>query len=175
MIRRVVYLLAAVAAIAGHVQAADPADRVGFPADYRGYTVLRAANITQQGRLGTIYANGPAASIHDVAKLPYPNGSVIVMEWATPVKGADGSPVTGADGLWQKGEVVRLDVMRRGPGFGAAYGAKRAGEWEFASYKPDGSAFAPAIDASACAACHSKPGTARDFVFRGRFPSLDTM
>ena len=97
------------------------------------------------------------------------------MEWATPVKGADGAPVTGADGLWKKGEVVRLDVMRRGAGFGAAYGDKRAGEWEFASYKPDGSPMAPAIDAAACAACHSKPGTARDYVFRGRFPSLETM
>ena len=118
------------------LQAADPADRVGFPADYRGFAVLRAANITQQKRLGTIYANVPAASIHDVAKLPYPNGSVIVMEWATPRKAADGTPVTGADGLWKKGEVVRLDVMRREAGYGAAYGDKRAGEWEFASYEP---------------------------------------
>jgi cytochrome P460 len=175
MIRRLVLLFAGVAVVAGSVQAADPADRVGFPADYRGYTVLRTANITTQGRLGTIYGNAPAASIHDVAKLPYPNGSVIVMEWATPVKGADGGPITGADGLWKKGEIVRLDVMRREAGYGAAYGAKRAGEWEFASYTPDGRPIAPAIDAAACAACHSKPGAARDFVFRGRFPSLDTM
>ena len=175
MTRRFVIFLIGAAAIGGHVQAADPADRVGFPADYRSYAVLRTANITTQARLGTIYGNGPAASIHDVAKLPYPNGAVIVMEWATPVKGADGAPVTGADGLWKKGEVVRLDVMRRGAGFGAAYGDKRAGEWEFASYKPDGSPIEPKIDAAACAACHSKPGTARDYVFRGRFPSLETM
>jgi hypothetical protein len=174
MTRRFVILLTGIATIAG-VQAADPTDRVGFPADYRSYAVLRSTNIMQRTQLGTIYGNVPAASIHDVAKLPYPNGSVIVMEWATPVKGADGAPVTGADGLWKKGEVVRLDVMRRGAGFGAAYGDKRAGEWEFASYKPDGSPFAPAIDAAACAACHSKPGTARDYVFRGRFPSLETM
>jgi hypothetical protein len=77
--------------------------------------------------------------------------------------------------LWEKGEVVRLDVMRREAGYGAAYGDKRAGEWEFASYKPDGSPIEPKIDAAACAACHAKPGVARDFVFRGRFPSLDTM
>jgi cytochrome P460 len=174
MIRRFALLFAAVAVIAGTVQAADPADRVGFPADYRGYAVLRSANITSQSRLGTIYGNVPAASIHEAAKLPYPNGSVMVMEWATPVKNADGSPVVGADGLWQKGEVVRLDVMRRGAGFGTAYGDKRAGEWEFASYQPDGRPFEPKVDGSTCAACHSKPA-ARDFVFRGRFPSLDTM
>jgi hypothetical protein len=175
MIRRLAILSAAVAAIAGAAQAADPADRVGFPADYRSYAVLRTANITSQGRLGTVYGNSKASSIHELAKLPYPNGSVIVMEWATPVKAADGTPVTGADGLWTKGEVVRLDVMRREAGYGTAYGDKRAGEWEFASYRPDGSPFEPKVDATGCAACHAKPGVARDFVFRGRFPSLDTM
>jgi len=175
MMRRFVILLVGAAAIGGHVQAADPADRVGFPADYRSYAVLRSTNITARTQLGTIYGNAPAATIHDVAKLPYPNGSVIVMEWASPAKGPDGAPVTGSDGLWKKGDVVRLDVMRRAAGYGAAYGDKRAGEWEFASYKPDGSPIEPKIDAAACAACHSKPGTARDYVFRGRFPSLETM
>ena len=174
MIRRLAVVLAAGAVIAGHVQAADPADRVGFPADYRGYAVLRTSNVTQQARLGTIYGNAKAASIHDVARLPYPNGSVLVMEWATPRKAADGTPVTGATGLWEKGEVVRIDVMRRESGYGAVYGDKRAGEWEFASYKPDGSPFEPKIDAAACAACHRQPGTARDFVFRGRFPATTT-
>jgi hypothetical protein len=98
---------------------------------------------------------------------------VIVMEWATPVTGADGAPVAGPDGLWQKGEIVRLDVMRREASYGAAYGEARAGEWEFASYTPDGRPIAPAIDGSACAGCHRTPGTARDFVFRGRFPAVD--
>lgn len=173
MNRRAALLLAGVAVVTVGAQAADPVDRVGFPAGYRGYAVLRTANITQQGRLGTVYGNDKAASIHDVGALPYPNGSVVVMEWATPRKAADGTPITGADGLWQKGEVVRLDVMRREAGYGTAYGDTRAGEWEFASYTPDGKPFAPAIDASACAACHAKPGVARDFVFRGRFPPLD--
>jgi hypothetical protein len=175
MIRRLVLLFAGIAVVTGGVQAADPADRVGFPADYGGYAVLRTANITTQKRLGTVYGNALAASIHDAGKLPYPNGSVILMEWATPRTGPDGAPVTGANGLWEKGEVVRIDVMRREAGYGTAYGDKRAGEWEFASYRPDGKPFEPAIDAAACAACHAKPGVARDFVFRGRFPSLDTM
>ena len=175
MTRRLVFFLASIAVIAGHVQAADPVDRVGFPTDYAGYAVLRTANMTQQTQLGTIYGNAKAASLHDEGKRPYPNGSVIVMEWATPLTGADGKPITEAGGLWKKGGVVRIDVMRREAGYGAAYGDKRAGEWEFASYKPDGSPFEPKIDAAACAACHRKPGTARDFVFRGRFPSADTM
>jgi hypothetical protein len=179
MPRRPVILLAlaaaGAAAIAGRLHAADPADRVGFPADYAKFVVVRAANMPQQKRLGTVYANVPAASVHDVAKLPYPNGSVIVMEWATPLAAADGTPLTDAAGLWKKGPIVRIDVMRREAGYGAAYGEKRAGEWEFASYRPDGTPFEPKADAAACAACHSKPGTARDFVFRGRFPAAETM
>jgi hypothetical protein len=175
MNRRLVLLLTGLAVVTGAVQAADPADRVGFPDDYRNYAVLRRANITQQARLGTIYGNVRAASIHDLAALPYPNGSVVVMEWATPRTGADGTRITGANGLWEKGEVVRIDVMRREAGYGVGYGDKRAGEWEFASYTPDGRPITPAIDAAACAACHAKPGVARDFVFRGRFRSLDTM
>jgi Cytochrome P460 len=174
MTRRFALLSAGFAVVAAQVRAADPADRVGFPSDYRGYAVLRTANVTQQTRLGTISGNAKAASIDDVGKLPYPNGSVIVMEWATPRKAADGKPVTGADGLWEKGEVTRIDVMRREAGYGAAYGDKRAGEWEFASYRADGRPFEPAIDAAACAACHRKPGPARDFVFRGRFPAIAT-
>jgi hypothetical protein len=150
--------------------ASADAARVPFPADYQAYTVVRTANITSQNRLGTVYANGKAAAIEDVARLPYPNGSVIVMEWATPQKAADGSFLTDEKGLWRKGEIVRLDVMRREAGYGAGY-ATRAGEWEFASYRPDGKPFEPAIDAGACAACHTKPGAARDFVFRGRFPA----
>ena len=130
MIRPLVFaavIAPAVAIAIGQVHAADPADRVGFPAGYKRFAVLRSTNVVRQKRLGTIYANGPAASIHDQAKLPYPNGSVVVMEWATPLAAADGTPLTGADGLWQKGAVVRIDVMRREAGYGAGYGSRRAG------------------------------------------------
>jgi hypothetical protein len=174
MIRGLSILLCAGVAIAGVTQPADPVDRVGFPTGYAGYAVLRAANKTQQTLLGTIYGNAEAASIHDLAALPYPDGSVIVMEWARPLRAADGSLLTDGDGLWRKGEVVRVDVMRRGAGFGVAYGDRRAGEWEFASYRADGRPVEPGVDASKCAACHSTATTARDFVFRGRFPALES-
>jgi hypothetical protein len=147
------------------------ADRVGFPSDYRSFPLLRTTNVAQRQQLGTIYGNAAAAGVKELAALPYPNGSVLVFEWATPAKGADGAPVTGADGLWQRGEVVRIDVMRRQSGYGEAYGDKRAGDWEFASYTPDGKPFTPAVDAAACAGCHRTATAARDFVFRGRFPA----
>ena len=62
--------------------------------------------------------------------------------------------------------------MRREKGFGEAYRSERTGEWEFASYRPDGTYLTAPERSSAWATCHLKAGTARNFVFRGRFPAL---
>jgi len=156
--------------------AADPAkDRVGFPADYAvKFHSIRVANKTGQTLLGTIYANEKAASIKETADLPYPNGSIIVMEWAQPLKDENGTLQLDADGLWRKGDIVRVDVMRREKGYGEAYGERRSGEWEFASYRPDGSLLQPIETAVSCAECHRTASADRDFVFRGRFPPLQS-
>jgi hypothetical protein len=148
-------------------------DRVGFPADYQTrFQSIRASNKVAKTLLGTIYANEKAASIHEVAKLPYPNGSVIVMEWAQPLKDDRGALLVDGNGLWRKGEVVRIDVMRREAGYGASYGEQRSGDWEFASYRPDGSVMQSAEAGGSCAQCHRTATAERDFVFRGRFPPL---
>jgi hypothetical protein len=152
---------------------AGSAQRVPFPKNYAtAFQEVRASNQTADKKLGTIYANAAAASIDALAKLPYPNGSVIVMEWAEPLKGANGEFLQDASGNWKKGDVVRIDVMRRENGFGAGYGEKRAGEWEFASYRPDGTLMATPQSSASCAACHAKVPE-RDFVFRGRFPAIE--
>ena len=153
---------------------ATDATRVPFPAGYATtFTVVRTANKTGQTLLGTIYANDQAAAVADLAGLPYQAGAVFVMEWAKPLRNEKGELLTDEHGLWRKGDVVRIDVMQRGPGYGESYGEKRSGEWEFATYNPDQTVrIAPAAAAS-CAACHRNAGAERDFVFRGRFPKLD--
>ena len=148
-------------------------ERVPFPKDYQTrFQEIRASNKTAQTQLGTIYANPTAAGIRDLSQLPYPNGSVIVMEWAEPMKDGNGELLVEANGNWKKGRVVRVDVMRREQGYGAAYEEKRAGEWEFASYRPDGLPLSPPPNAASCAECHAKAAR-RDFVFRGRFPAIE--
>jgi hypothetical protein len=148
------------------------ANRVPLPQDYQtAFQEVRASNKKAETLLGTIYANPAAASVRELEKLPYPAGSIFVMEWAQPIKGANGELLVDSNGNWKKGTVVRIDVMRREAGFGAAYGEKRAGEWEFASYRPDGSFMSPPPTWISCAACHAKAAE-RDFVFRGRFPAL---
>jgi hypothetical protein len=163
---------ALLAAEVGKDNASDQG-RVPFPKNYQtAFQEIRASNKTGQTLLGTIYASPSAAAIKELPQLPYPNGSVVIMEWAQPVKGANGELLTEANGNWKKGAVTRVDVMRREKDFGAAYGEKRAGEWEFASYTADGTPFSPAPDYAACAECHAKAAP-RDFVFRGRFPAME--
>ncbi len=145
-------------------------DRVGFPSDYgKGYEVLRTVIRDEGTKVVTVYGNALAASVTNLAQLPYPNGSVLVMETASTVKNSEGRPVKEAGGALQKEKVLGLHVMRRGKDFGAGYAAKRSGEWEFVEYRADGSHITPPQKSSSCAECHIKAGAGKDFVFNGRF------
>lgn len=147
---------------------APQVDRVGFPKDYRSKFKVLGIPVrtnTSPAQVMTAYGNDVAASVTNAAQLPYPNGSIIVMEFAQALKDSEGKPLLDANGQPQKGEVEHIDVMRRGEGFGEAYGPNRSGQWEFAGYHLDGSySTAPAKSAS-CAQCHQKSGAAMDFVF----------
>ena len=135
-------------------------DRVGFPEGYQqNYMVLRTFVKDKQQQLVTVYGNSLAASVTETPQLPYPYGSILVMETATLLNSSEK----------RKGKIVGLHVMRREPGFGAAYGKNRTGDWEYVEYRADKSYITPPQGASVCAECHVKAGSARDFVYRGRF------
>jgi len=144
-------------------------DRVGFPADYR-HTLRQVSDVIYQEGSGvsTVYANDLAASAPGFSQARYPNGAVIVMEFARPQIDGEGELLRDAHGAPLKGEIVHIDVMRRGTGFGEAYGDDRAGEWEFASYASDGRTLQPPDKTAHCAACHRNAGADKDFVFRTR-------
>ncbi len=147
---------------------APTADRVGFPQDYRkSLTMLAAPTVNPKlGLVQTAYGNESAAASTAAGKLPFAYGSVLVMEFAQVVKDNAGNPLLDSAGNAQRGPVLRVDVMRREPGFGEAYGANRAGEWEFVSYRVDGSHATPPVASGSCAACHlNRAGPGKDFVF----------
>lgn len=151
-------------------------DRVGFPKGYRDtYVVLRRENRAKKHQIVTSYGNLAAASVESKEQLPYPYGSVFVLETADAVKDPGGQPLLDADGFYQRGPVTGLHVMRREKGFGEAYGGNRTGEWEYVEYKSDGSYITAPKNSAACAACHIKAGPERDWIFRGRFPSKEAM
>jgi hypothetical protein len=145
-------------------------DRVGLPKYTTGYTMLRTFS-TPQDKVITVFANERAASLTDLAALPYPYGSIIVFERRNPLKDAAGATLRDDKGQVRGGDIFQIDVMRREKGFGESYRDVRTGEWEFASYRPDGTFLTPPDRTSTCATCHMK-AAARDFVFRGRFPAL---
>ena len=157
-------------AIAGDPPAPDE-DRVGFPKDYREkYLVLRRVNRAEKQQVVTVYGNEKAASVQRTEDLPYPYGSILVMETASGARDAEGKLLLDVDGHYRADKVAGLHVMRREKGFGAAYGKNRTGEWEYVEYRADGSYITPPRRSFACAECHTKAGAERDFVYRGRFP-----
>jgi len=157
--------------LAGETNNPAPAeDRVGFPKDYaKTFELLRTVARDEGAKLVSVYGNASAASVTKPTQLPYPYGSILVMESATTLKGADGKPAKDANGALKKDKVTGLHVMRREKDFGAAYGARRSGEWEFVEYRADGSYITPPQKSSACAECHIKAGPTKDFVYHGRF------
>lgn len=152
--------------------AAEPAaasDRVGFPANYRRvFKLLGAGGGEKEALVHTAYANAPAAAVLEGAAPPFPDGAVIAMEFANPLVDGEGQLLRDEKGIPLPGDVVRVDVMRRGAGYGASYGEQRAGEWEFASYRPDGAPLMPPVNGAQCADCHRNAGADNDFVFRMR-------
>jgi ketosteroid isomerase-like protein len=142
-----------------------------FPAQYAAtFQTLGPALADKNALVTTTYANSLAASVTNIAQVPYPDGAIIVMEYALSMKDGEGELLRDSQGALLKGDVVRVDVMRRGRGFGSSYGDRRAGEWEFSSYRRDGSTLIPPANGVDCAACHRNAGTDKDFVFRARAP-----
>ena len=144
-------------------------DRVGFPKGYQdSFQVLRTVPHEKEHKIVTIYGNTVAASVTTAAQLPYPYGSVIVMETATTATDEAGKPKLDTKGAPIKTQVTGMHVMRREKDFGTAYGTNRSGEWEYAEYHADGTYITPPAKSASCSACHVKAGKEKDFVYQAR-------
>ena len=149
---------------------APTVDRVGFPKDYADkFQVLRSVNRAEKQQVVTVFGNKLAASVTRTNDLPYPYGSVIVMETTDAAKDAQGKPLADGQGHFRKDKVVGLHVMRREKDFGEAYRQHRTGEWEYTEYRADGTYITPPQKTTSCAECHVKAGPAKDYVFKARF------
>ena len=166
----VVLLSLALLAAESEKPAAPATDRVGFPKNYqKEFQILRVVNRDgEKPQVVTVYGNARASSVNATNDLPYPNGSVLVMETAAAATDASSKPQRDAKGFFQRGEVLGLHVMRREKGFGEAYGPNRTAEWEYVEYRADGSHLTPPQKSAACAECHVKAGAKKDFVYQAR-------
>jgi hypothetical protein len=151
----------------GSFTASVSTDRVGFPKDYRTRFKVLGVIIKEEAlRVSTVYGNEQAATVTSRDKLPFPEGSIIIVEFSDALRDANNQVVRDANGALQSGVVEHIDVMKRGKGFGEAYGENRSGEWEYAGYRLDGSYTTTPEKSVQCAACHRKAGPENDFVFR---------
>ena len=142
----------------------------GFPANYRfDFAPLGVAFNERSSEITATYANATAASVDHAARLPYPEGAVFLMEFASSRRDGEGQLMRDAAGNVLKGEILHVDVMRKTRVDGSAANPQDAG-WEFASYRADGSVAITPANAAHCADCHRNAGAAKDFVFRQRAP-----
>jgi Cytochrome P460 len=75
-----------------------------------------------------------------------------------------GNPRTGPDGRLVKGDLLRVFVMAKGPGYGANVPPElKTGDWAFASYDAKGARTADNLNG--CRGCHV-PLASADYVFR---------
>jgi hemoglobin len=145
--------------------ATPPVDgTLATPADYRSWPMFLADIQRPDARqVRDIYVNpaGYAAQ----AGSPFPSGTKFVMELYAARTAADGSLLRDDEGKLVKGELLKLFVMGKGPGWSASVAPElRTGDWIYAAWLPDRTT--PAPDALAgCRGCHLPQVTA-DYVHR---------
>jgi plastocyanin len=139
-------------------------DRVGFPEGYESFPIFFVMDRPDNKQVRVIYANPPAASVTPDGAFPY--GSILVMETYRALQDDAGEPILDDAGRYQRGDLTGIFVMRKEPGFGAAYEMNRTGEWEYVAFRPDRTYSTPARQSAPCAVCHTDAGGSRDWVFR---------
>ncbi len=128
---------------------------IPFPADYRTtFTNYLSLDRTQNpDQIIRLFANdtaleGPGAD----GKLPH--GSVLVAEVYKARKNAAGEVMTSSLGRRIRSDLALIAVMQREEGWGLSYPPELSNEnWEFATFKPDGSTAPKNLDT--CRQCHA--------------------
>lgn len=164
-------LAAATAAGIAMGQSAPPADatptRVTMPKDLSGFQLYDKVDKVDRKIVRYLYINKDA-----LAKVmpgePLPNGTVLLMEDHEVALEAGGAPIKGADGRLQPTRRIRANaVMAKEAMWGETNSyppEKDNGDWEYASFKADGSPNPVKLDG--CYACHL-PQKGLDFTFSG--------
>jgi hypothetical protein len=167
--RRIAFLLVAVAAMAAVVPSSAPASGkaddeaapifgIKIPPGYRDWKLISVAH--EEGSLNDIRAvlgNDTAIKAYRVGKLPFPDGAIIARIAWTYVASEENNKVFGRAQSFVAGSATNVQFMVKDSKKYAATGG-----WRFAQFKdgkPD-----PAAALKTCFACH-EPVQARDFVF----------
>ncbi|PYS39153.1 MAG: hypothetical protein DMG14_15015, partial [Acidobacteria bacterium] len=85
--------------------------------------------------------------------------SIILFESYTVQEDSAGEPVLDPNGRFIPANLTTIFVMRKEKGFGEDYKELRNGEWEYGSYRPDGTTSTPPSSTGSCALCHLTGGS----------------
>lgn len=138
--------------------------RIAFPTGYRDSFVAYGTFNRKNGKqVMAVYANQAAVDGMRASGRPA-EGAILVAEIYKIKRDASGSPLTGADGLFQQGPLAAYAIMEKGAGWGADTPADlRNGDWHYAIFTPDRK-LKPGLNQAPCLACH-KPLADSDFMF----------
>src|SRR5690348_16800724 len=134
------------------------------PSDYKNWPkFLSDIQRADTKQVRDIYINpvGNSTRMGDA----FPDGTISVMEIYKAREAADGTPLKGPDGKFVKGDLVKIALMGKGPGWGDTSPPElRNGDWVCSMYLADGKTKAP-DDTATCRACHL-PLKDKDYIFR---------
>ena len=152
-------------------------EQIRFPKGFETWTRYGDVDRHDNKQYRELYTS--AAVVKNVREgKPIPDGTVLVMAIYAAKLDEKGAPAKGADGRFIKDKLNAVTVMEKRAGWGATVPEEwRNGDWQYASFTPDGQ---PNEKANAniknCFVCH-KPHEKQDFVISlaklsGTFPTV---
>ena len=152
----------AVAAVLYAVPSTAGPDKIAFPANYKDHVLYTTVDRPDNKQFRELWGTADAVAAMKAGK-PLPSGSVLTLLQFKAQVDAAGNPIKGSDGRFVKGDLIAYAVMEKRTGWGTEYPAEwRNGDWEYASFSPDGKLNEKA-NYKGCFECH-KPHEKTDYV-----------
>jgi cytochrome c553 len=138
--------------------------QVSFPEGYKtSFVKYHTINFPATGQVRYYYANKAAVQAAREGK-PLPAGSYLFAEVYAAKRGADGKPVTGADGFFEPEKLLLYTAMQSGAGWGKDFPEMlRNADWNYAIFTTD-KQHRPGVNQAECLGCH-KPLDSVSYVF----------
>lgn len=138
--------------------------RMQFPDDYQGtYTLYYSFNLPERKQVRYAYANDIAMQ-RAQADGSLGDGTMILVEVYKAKLDADGGPIVGADGLFEKDELALYTAMGKRTGWGDDIPERlRNGDWSYAVFTTERT-HKSGVNQAKCLACH-KPLHDDDYMF----------
>jgi hypothetical protein len=169
--KRIAFLLIAVAAVVGFVAFTPPASGhadgeaapifgIKLPSGYRDWKLISVAHEAGNNNdIRAILGNDTAIKAYREKKLPFPDGTIIArLAWRY-IPSEENNKVFGRAQAFVAGPPINIQFMVKDSTKWAATGG-----WGFAQFDKDGKPNLPEATLITCFPCH-EPGNAGDFFF----------